>query len=117
MQKQLVNLTTHPIVILDDRGARVKSVVQPMGDPARVLFDYRPLDVLHGFPLQVRSVAGHNLPPSVPGRFLVVPSAVASCFPWRGDLFVPDRLSRGPDGSVRGCRVLSRGIPIGEGGS
>jgi hypothetical protein len=104
----VLNLTPHPVAVVDGLGGPPILVLPPETLPARVIFGYEPLDDAGGLPLVDRVVTGHSLPGPVEGRVLVVSATVAGAFPMRHDLFVPDRLVRSPGGPVQGCRHLAR---------
>lgn len=116
---RLVNLTPHPIVVLDADGG-VAVTVEPSGCTARLSTEQagRWELVVDGATIEVSQIAERGpaeLPEAEPGVYLVVSSVVAAARPGRPDLLVPDDLVRDVNGAVIGCRRFAQGIGLDHG--
>jgi hypothetical protein len=108
----LLNLTPHPINILD-AGDRFLASILPEGLPARCEECYTPDEAWIYYENVVISrgtlayTRVYNLPDPIAGTSFIVSVLVAQQFPNRDDLLVPYDIVR-KSGQIIGCRKLVR---------
>jgi len=103
----IVNRTPHPINIhLDDGTVRTIPVSLPT---PRVASKRVPLGMIQGIAID-RPTYGevNDLPPAEDDTLVVVSLMVAQAVPERKDLLVPGEVVRDPQGTIVGCKGLSR---------
>ncbi len=123
----IINLTMHPIHLYspdtpdvataEELADRLVATIPPDGRTARLTSK----DLGQQFDVNVRGVRvpvhfaifGElgGLPEDAPGVWWVVPLVSALAAPHRGDLLVPHRQVKNTEGTVVGCRALSRVVP------
>ena len=104
---KLINLTPHPVVILDEAGNVVKTI-QPEGTPLRLDEEVEPLGTIDNIPV-VRKTLKEEVNQSLPreeGTYYIVSLPTAQALR-RPDLLVPDDLVRDEQGRILGCRRLA----------
>lgn len=105
----LENRTPHDIRLLPSSGVSVTLASIEVAPRVHVLRDEVAVVLAGGgrVPVHLARPCGvTDLPPSRPGRLLIVSRMVADAAPWRYDLLVPDLLERDERGVVIGCRSL-----------
>ncbi len=110
MSIKIINLTPHPVNILDDQNNVILSI--PSAGELRLPEQAVPageieVNGLH-IPVVLKTISpSASLPPVVEGTFYIVslPAAQAARRP---DFLVPDQLVRDEKGVVVGCRRLAR---------
>ena len=110
---KVVNLTPHPIHILDKDGTQLLTI-PPGGNAVRVDMVKKPADsiTVGGRNIPVHNVSYGNvqgLPDPNPDTVYIVSSVVAQAVA-RDDVLVPGDLVRDSDGNVVGCLGLNRTI-------
>lgn len=108
---RLVNLTPHPVRVLDAHD-RLLQEFPPTPPPARLTEEHRLEGVVPGTHLPLLRI-GHgrveNLPSPTAGTWYIVSRLVANACPDRDDLLVPALVVRDAHGNPTGCRALARG--------
>ena len=110
---RLVNLTPHAITIIGDDGA---VTVPPSGTVARVASETCVIDqiVVDGITISVDTASWMwfgpvlGLPDPEPDTLYIVSRSVLSAKPDRADLVTPGELVRDAQGTIVGCRGLSK---------
>lgn len=110
MDNNLINLTAHDIVILDEAGKEVK-VIQTTG----VIACNKEVEVvsyIDDIPIvETRYGDVVNMPDMEEGQYFIVSKVVAEKLKLLGrtmDILVPEKLVRDRGGSIRGCKYLAR---------
>lgn len=110
MTTNMVNLTAHPLTIIQEDGVAV--IVPPSGRVARINMMRRKVDYLMGVPVyEVDQVGSEGIPDPEPGTVFVVSQLIQSAFPGRTDLLVPDQTLKRKDRTVIGARAFTRNKP------
>ena len=106
--KQLINLTPHAIVFVDETGAVMKTV-EPSGKLARVSTRTVKTGDWDNLPI-TETVFGEveGLPEPEPGTIYLVSSLVAQRCKGRSDVFIPNESVRDANGRIIGCKSLGR---------
>lgn len=110
----IVNLTPHPVRVLDADGSLLREL--PSDGSARAQVHEHEDGHVGGLPVVTALVgAPTGLPAPVAGTWLVVSRTTADAARQHGrdvtDLLVPARLVRDEHGAVVGCRALARVQP------
>lgn len=103
----LLNLTPHPVTVYGT-GNHVMLRCPPAASPVRVAVARTDAGQIDGIPVVVERRGTAELPAPADGVGLIVSLPVALAHPERSDLLVPTDLVRSPEGTVIGCRALSR---------
>jgi len=108
-EPRLVNLTPHPITILDEQNRVVKEI--PSHGIARARQSHVPGNPVVGIPTaRVKVSSIEKLPEPAHGVLLIVSLVTATAAKavnrWCGDLLVPGPMQRDEHGVVLGCREL-----------
>jgi hypothetical protein len=106
---QVINLTPHPITIVGQTGETLR--VYPKAEtPARVTVKTVPAEPLADGTPTVRTEFGtvQDLPEPTENTFFIVSQIVKSACLDRQDLLVPAELFRDGNGTILGCKSLSR---------
>ncbi|GAA3747531.1 hypothetical protein [Salinactinospora qingdaonensis] len=106
---RLVNLTPHVVTIFDAAGA-VMHTHAAAEAPARVMVTRSDDGTIEGVPIVTEHYGRAELPEPVGDVRYIVSVAVALAHPERADLLVPTDLVRTEEGTVVGCRALSRRV-------
>lgn len=104
----LINLTPHPIRLLDADGNLVREI-PPSGKVLRLAEQVEPVGTLDGVPVVSKQFLipnGGRLPPLRSGTFYIVSLPVAQLLRLH-EFLVPDDLVRDEHGNVIGCRRLA----------
>ncbi|MDY6856731.1 MAG: hypothetical protein SWO11_18890 [Thermodesulfobacteriota bacterium] len=104
---RVINMTPHPVNILDQTGAEIVS----FPSAGQVRLQMATVDV--GYINKIRltkTVYGEpeGLPERRPGTYCIVSQMVKSALPDRKDLLVPSEVVRDDSGRIIGCRSLGR---------
>lgn len=100
----IVNLTPHPVNIINDNGG-IEKIYSPSGHICRVIQEDIKIDDVDGVPVyNVRYGETTNLPPKIKDVRYIVSMVVADANPDRDDFLVPNDLVRYQTGDIRGCR-------------
>lgn len=108
-QGVLANFTPHRVDVIRPDGSVLSIDPAPCG-PARVEARPEPTGIcVAGIPV-MRTTYGEvrGLPAPQEGQWLIVSLLVLAACPERDDLLAPGELVRHPDGTVSGCRGLTR---------
>lgn len=98
----LINLTPHPINIID-------GPTLPSSGVARVSASSETVGSVDGVPIVRQSFGDvEGLPDQVDGMHIIVSRMVAAACPDRADLLVPADMVRDDQGRIVGCRSLER---------
>jgi hypothetical protein len=106
---RLINLTPHPITVLDDENRVIQQL--PSQGIARSQQLMAPSDPVAGIPTaRITTAALENLPEPAHGVLLIVSMITANAAKaanrWCGDLLVPGPIQRDESGNPLGCREL-----------
>lgn len=109
--KRILNLTPHPVSILDAKGKVIRTF-PPSGQVARLVEKEEPLAPLSiegvEIPLYRKDFGKvENLPNAEEGTLYIVSLPVAQALPERTDLLIPHQLVRDNEGRVVGARALA----------
>ena len=109
MKSTIVNLTPHPIRVLDEDGTLVREI-PTSGTMARLDTQRTPADELDGLPVtDITYGATDGMPAPTPGVWHLVSLATAlALVGQRDDLLVIDQEVRNETGTIIGCRCLGR---------
>lgn len=110
--KNIINMTPHDVVIMDENGNTVK--VFPSQGVARLS-----VKTAHGKPIIMDdgttvptsySIFGEveGLPEEKDDTIYIVSSMIAGRYPQRNDLFIPNESIRDDKGRIIGCKSLGR---------
>lgn len=107
---ELINLTPHDIVLVDEEGHPL-GTIPPSGKVARCNTSSEVFTTFahDGIPIHVRrrTFTGHSnfLTKSPPksGTYYIVSRILAEALPERRDLLIPDGVKRDDDGNIIGC--------------
>lgn len=109
---KIVNLTPHNVNFMGESD-KVLHVFERCENPPR-LKENKELDGLISFNKYFIRVFRKefqpetNLPPQIDGVFYIVSNLIASAFPDRNDLLIPDDVVRDNDGQIVGCRGFAK---------
>lgn len=104
---QLINMTPHPITIVDENNNVIKSIPFS-GNQIRLKVSTETLvDKISEIPIS-KTVFGEpeGLPDYVEGTYYIVSQLVKSALPHRKDLLVPAEMVRDEKGNIIGCKSL-----------
>lgn len=105
----LVNLTPHPIDILDGSSGEPITSIPQSGSVARVGTERAIIGEVEGIDIYKTTFGEvQDLPEPIEGTYYIVSALVMSALPDRADLLSPGELVRDEDGRVIGCRGLTR---------
>ncbi len=116
MDPVLINLTPHPIDVVDPQSGAVVTSLPPEPEPARVEMEREQLGTVtvKGVPIPVtrnRMGTPSPLPQPLPCRYYIVSRAFAEAVRASGrgrpDLLVPDDPVRDDEGRIIGCRAFA----------
>lgn len=103
----LINLTPHPVNMLDNEGNVIK-VLPKCEVPPRLRQETKNVGEINGFPLtETKFGTTEHLPKKQVGVFLIVSRLVSSANPKRTDLIVPNGLVRNENGQIIGCKSFA----------
>lgn len=108
MTQNIINMTPHPVTVLDSIDGVVK--VFPKGESTiRLSVNTVPAEAIAGIATST-TVFGEpvGLPEYVEGTYYIVSQLVKSALPQRNDLLVPAEVVRDANGVILGCRSLGR---------
>lgn len=104
---ELVNLTPHPVKILDGNG-EVIFEAEGCGKPPRAKEVREEIDIVRGIPVnRVYHGGVEGLPEPDGETGYIVSRIIAEACPRRTDLYVPDETVRDEQGRIIGCRALA----------
>ena len=102
----LINMTPHSVIILDDKDNVIKEI-PASGKLIRLASETITFGYLDGIKLS-KTIFGEptGLPEYQEGTFYIVSQLVKSALPQRTDLLVPAEVARDKGGNIIGCRSL-----------
>ena len=107
MEKKMINMTPHPVNIVDENKSVIK-VILPSGNLIRLSSSTKD----SGFSVDdvkiTKTIFGNpqGLPEENLGTYYIVSQIVKSAFPNRQDLLVPAEMIRDDQGNIIGCKSL-----------
>ena len=113
MNTVLINLTPHPVDVVDPESGAIVASLPPEPEPARVEMERERLGTVVVNSVSIPITRNHlgmpsPLPEPTPGRFYIVSRAFAEAVRASGqprsDLLVPDDPVRDDEGRITGCR-------------
>ncbi|MBN1881043.1 MAG: hypothetical protein JW885_02615 [Deltaproteobacteria bacterium] len=105
--EQIINLTPHPIHIVDADGLELRQFAS--AGAARLEVFSNPAGDIDGIPCTINEFGEvSGLPEFSPGTYYIVSQMIKSAYPERKDLLVPAGVVRNSDGQIVGCRSLGR---------
>lgn len=104
---KILNLTPHPITILDENGGEKLRILPHPCPPARLSATTERVKEIDGIPFS-KTVFGEatDLPEEEEEVYLIVSQLIKSAFPERCDLVVPAEVVRDERGYIAGCKSL-----------
>lgn len=104
---KIINMTPHPIVILDEKN-ELKRTFQTEG-LIRLKSEVKRVEEIEGVPIS-STLFGEpeGLPDYEVGTFFIVSQLIKSALPGRKDLLVPAEVVRDENGNIIGCRSLGK---------
>jgi len=105
---KIINLTPHPITLVNSDGSLIQSWAKSE-TPARCNQTTEGVKTLKGGIIITRTEFGevYNLPEPKEGVLYIVSRLVLAACPIRTDLLVPNELYRDKDGNIKGCQSFS----------
>ena len=108
MKDLIINMTPHPIYVLEKDSSCLKEAFPTMGI-IRVNTKVTPCPSINGIPTSITEFGkAEGLPEERQRQFFIVSQLVKSACPDRFDLLVPTDVVRNADGNIIGCRTLGR---------
>lgn len=105
----IINLTPHPVHLLDERGEVIRTWERPEGPLPRLVEEVTPAPSIDGVPIRNKAYRDcENLPPRKEGVYLIVSGLVASALR-RDDLLVPNTV-RNEEGQIIGADSFAQVI-------
>jgi len=106
VKERIINMTPHPIVILDN-DMNVYRVIESSGQTVRLTMDIVRKGEFDGIPISKTEFGKPvGLPELDCETYLIVSQLVKNAFPLRHDLVVPAEVIRDEKGDIMGCRSL-----------